>query len=157
MSPRSPLEARTAFMADIHREILAEPKKKRARGISDALFEKLREEAVECAQKNDWTFAEPRHFVAHYAHLHARVYGLEATELDSKTRLRASFVVGKVLESQFGGDKKLFASFCRWVWNRENGRHEYRRANGRPLTRLSWLSAFSGYSITDWRLATGGK
>jgi hypothetical protein len=156
VSVRTPLEARTAFMEDIHREVLS-PKRKRTPGISDSLFAKLREEAIECAQRGDWSLAGPRHFVAHYAHLHERVYGLAPSELDSKARTRATFVVTRLLEREFGGDKKLLASYCRWIWNRENGRHEYRRANGRPLTRMTWNLAFGGYCVTDWRLATGGK
>jgi hypothetical protein len=155
VSARLAVQARTSFMASIERRIL-EPKKK-SRTISDAVFERLREEAVEFAQVGDWALAEPRHFVALYSHLHESIYGVAAVELTSAVRFKASMVVGRLLAKQFDGKKNIFASFSRWVWNREKGRHQYRVANGREITRLSWTSAFSGYQVTDWRVATGGR
>ena len=144
------------FIESIQKRVL-EPRKKRARTIPDGEFGKLRTEAIALASEGRWSGASARHFVAHYAHLHARLYGIEAAELDPATRYKAARLVEHLLDKEFGGDRDLLASFCRWLWTRERSRHEFQKANNRPLTRLTWNAAFSAYKITDWRLNAGGR
>jgi hypothetical protein len=153
----SALEDRSDFMAGVERRLTKLSAPRRMPSIGDATFARSLECALECVRTNDWSLAYPREFVAHYAHLHERVYGIAPGELTPKARVMAAALVSRVLDKEFGGDKNLLASYARWVWNREKPRHDRRAARGEDVFRISWKFAFSARMITDWRMATGGK
>lgn len=133
---------------------LGEPKKakRNTRTISDSLFTKARARAQNMMASGDWEEALPRDFVALYAILHERVYGVEACELDSKTRLYASGMAKRLLEKQFDGDPGALAAFMRWIWIREKQRHAQRLERGDTF-RISWKYQFAGGAlVSDYRL-----
>lgn len=128
------------------------PRKARARTIPDAAWERARREAEAMMRTGEWGEALPRHFVAAYALLHERVYGVADGELAPPVRLRAAAAASRCLDHEFGGDRGAMAEMVRWAWQRELEREKWRRANGRQGGKLTaWLQF--GRVVTDYRLA----
>src|ERR1700722_11166650 len=87
--------------------------------------------AAERRVSGEWEGARPLEFVALYALLHRRVYGLFPEELSShdehddvvavqgKALLGAAAMAKKMLEQTFDGDAVGMASYVKWVWDRE--------------------------------------
>jgi hypothetical protein len=128
------------------------PRRARAKTISEAPWEKARRQARDMMASGDWSDAIPRHFVAAYELLHEKVYGVAPAELNSKTRVQASYVAAACLSKQFGGDVAEMAAFMRWSWEREMSREKWRREQGRQGGRLG-VSLQFGAVVTDYRLA----
>jgi hypothetical protein len=125
---------------------------KKTRTISDSVFAKVRRDVEAMIVSGDWSEATPRDFVALYAMLHNRVYGVEPEDLTSTTRLHAAAAARRLLDRSFGGDPGEFASFIRWVWIREESREKWRVQNNISGGRVSWYKQFNGALVTDWRV-----
>src|SRR5208282_5697737 len=127
-------------------------KKPRSKTISDSVFAKVRLGVERMIKSGDWSSATPRDFVALYAMLHNRVYGVEPEELTSSARLYAASLARKLLDRSFGGDPWEFADFIRWVWIREESREKWRQQNSVSGGRIHWRLQFNGALVTDWRI-----
>jgi hypothetical protein len=101
----------------------------------------------------DWTGARPKHFVRLYGMLHRRVYGVEARELRNSLTMRAATRFATMqFQNEFNSDPVEMADFMRWCWERELGREEWRRRNGRSGGRIEWRLQFGPSLVTDWRI-----
>jgi hypothetical protein len=118
----------------------------------DERFKKTIDEVVVRMGSGDWTDTRPMHFVAMFALLHHRVYGVEAHELTTAERVRASTLAGHMLREHFGDDAGAMAAYVRWAWQREKQRETWRRTNARTGGRLMARFVFGGALLTDYHL-----
>lgn len=109
--------------------------------------------AKECAASGDWSEATPRVFVALYALLFERVYGLPTADLTPKSRVLAEAAAKRLLRVEFDEDPVRMAEYMKWSWGREKEREEWRRANQRDGRPLGWALMFGGALLNDYRLA----
>lgn len=102
----------------------------------------------------DWSAAEPKHFVALYCDLHARIYDAPALDLErARERLAAVGAARRMMEKHFGGSAARFAGYMRWVWRRERALEQRRREAGSGR-RLSWRHVFVWVELaTEYRVA----
>jgi hypothetical protein len=128
-------------------------KRKRSPRIDNRAWQKASEEAKAMMIGGDWTGATPRHFVAAYEYMHERVYGVAPAELNAKERMVSAGCAKTMLDKEFDGDATAMAAFLRWTWQREKGREEWRRANGRDGQRIGPRLQFHGGLLSDYRLA----
>lgn len=129
-------------------------KKPRAKTIGNAAWDKARAQAKEFMASGKWEDATPRHYVAAYELMHELVYSVTPTELDSKMRLAAAGMAKAMLDRDFGGESAEMAEYLRWVWQREQEREKWRRANGQDGVRIGWRLMFNGKNLlTDFRVA----
>lgn len=126
--------------------------KKRTSTISDALFLKIRAGVERMIRSGDWSKAGPRDFVALYAMLHVKVYGVEPEELTSAARVHATFMAANLFKRSFDQVSSEMAEFLRWVWIREEGREKWRKSQDISGGRISWRLQFNGALVTDWRI-----
>ena len=130
-----------------------EATKKGSKTIGDSAFAKLLEETADMLARGDFQHAKGRHFVALFAELHFRVYGIACDELGPKERVFATKLANDMLAKDFGDDPKAMAEFVAWLWSREKGREEWRRENGRSGGRITWRTQFAVRALlTDFRL-----
>lgn len=129
-----------------------EEKRPRAKTISDSAFARATREAVLMMESGDWSAAVPRHFVALYALLHEKVYGVRADELTPSARLVAAGLARGMCDRLFGGDPGEMAGYMRWVWAREKDREAWRRANQKDGGRIGARLVFGGALVTEYRL-----
>ncbi len=98
----------------------------------------------------------PKHLVALYARLHARVYGAEPQELaDGKSFFAASSAAERLVRVEFAGTPDRALDFLRWTWRREADREKWRRQNpgGSGGGRIGWKLQFAGRAlVTDYRV-----
>lgn len=95
--------------------------------------------------QNDFSQAEPRHFVALYWRLHEHVYRVEPLELeDARAWGNACVAVAQLLSGMFRGDRGDLARFMAWAWGREVRRPSQRR--------MGWRLQFSATFVTDYRV-----
>ncbi len=128
-------------------------RKRKSRTLPDSEWRPAHAHATELMTSGDWGNATPKDFVASYAVLHTDVYGVEPSELTSKTRFVACMCVAALLSKEFHDDKSLFAEYIRWVWEREESREKWRRENKHPGGRIAWQAMFMTSSLlSDWRL-----
>jgi hypothetical protein len=141
-------------MAGVERRLQErqQPRRRTVRGIGDSAWAAVTEEVAESLREDDFSLLQPRHWVALYELMHVRVYGVAPAELVPKTRTLAAAAAKRLLDREFGGDRKQMAAYARWAWNRERGRHEWRVREGKPPTRMGWGLFFGGALVTDWRL-----
>jgi hypothetical protein len=93
------------------------------------------------------------HFVAMYADLHEKVYGIAPVELDDgKVFHMAKQAADRLLEKHFGGDPGEMVTFVLWVWDREKGREDWRRGGIKSGGRIGWRLQFGGALVSDYRL-----
>jgi len=126
-------------------------RKPRAKTISEGSWEKALKQAREMIASGEWDDALPRHYVAAYALLHEKVYGVAPAELTAAARLRAAGLVAGCLDRQFGGDKAEMAAMMRWTWQREVAREKWRRENDRSGGRIGVHLQF-GACVSDYRV-----
>src|SRR4051812_17759983 len=81
------------------------PKKKRLAGTSDRALLRHLDEVNAILGRQAWAEFRPEHFVALYADLFFRVYGVKDESLTSKERAVARAVAGRMLDQDFGGDR----------------------------------------------------
>jgi len=126
------------------------PKKKRkpnAKALLDRALDELPKQAA-----SDWAKAEPRHFVALYAHCHEHTYGVFPAEIVRAYPMAVRAAL-RMLEQEFGGFSVKFADYMRWVWNRELDIEKKARKNGNHRRRVTWQLCFvPDYLLTDFRL-----
>lgn len=139
------------------RRVVTAPKKKTVRGVGDARFlEAL--DAVACMlREGRWVEASGLHFVALYADLYFRVYGIQALDLGAKERVFASKLAEDMLHKDFKGDRQAFARYVSWTWSRERSREEWRRENGKTGGRISWRVQFGRNLLADYRVEEARK
>lgn len=156
---QAPNQAALQAAAEASRAKAKKPSKGRGgvRGISDEAFLAMLDEVNVMLKEGKWQEAEPKHFVALYADLHFRVYGVEACELGPKERVFAAKLAGDMLRDDFAGDRSEFAKFVSWAWTREKSREEWRRTNHKEGGRVSWRLQFSRSLLTDFRIDEARK
>jgi hypothetical protein len=128
-------------------------KGKGVKGISDERFIALLDEVKSMLAGGTFATATGPHFVALYADLHFRVYGVEAVDLGPKERVYASKLAGDLLEKDFRGSRDDMARFVSWTWTREKSREQWRRDHARSGGRVSWRFQFGRELLTDFRIA----
>jgi hypothetical protein len=112
------------------------------------------EEALRMMDSGEWAEARGRHFVAVYAIMFRKVYGITVgSELSTKRSWElASSRATRLLTSEFADDPADLAEYMRWLWARELGREKWRRQNRQDGGMLSLELCFSGRLVTEWRL-----
>lgn len=134
------------------------PKKaKTLHGTSDAQMLKHLDEVTEMLRTKKWNLAGPQHFVALYADLHFRVYGVQDLALDSKNRAYAKSAARRMLAEDFGSDPGAMAAFVAWTWTREREKEAWRREKGIDRGRMQWRFQFGKALLVDYRLAVERK
>ncbi len=133
-------------------EWASKPARGKSKGMSVDTMARAANEMNRMVAEQDWSGAQGKHFVALYAFLHLRVYGVESADLGSSERVYASGAATRMLEREFGGDGAQMAEFMRWCWQREKKTEAWRRANHRSGRRVSWRLQFGGVLLTDWRV-----
>ncbi len=128
------------------------PAKKRSAGIGDAAFLRDLDAVVEFLKNGKWAEATGRHFVALYADLHFRVYGIAPGDLGSKERAWAAKMANDLLAQEFGGDKAAMARFISWTWSRELDREKWRRQENRGGGRIDYRMQFGKRMLVDFRI-----
>lgn len=148
-APSAEAEALAAWAAT------SEPKTKRKKSLratsTNQLLQHL-DEVNEMLARGALAEARPEHFVALYADLFFRVYGVQDESLTAKERSVAKLQAKRMLETDFGGDRKAMATFVSWTWTREKQREAWRRANAKEGGRLSWRYQFGKAVLTDYRI-----
>lgn len=135
------------------------PRKAKAKrsppAITDKVWAKLTEEVAARARTGAWEGTDPKEFVALYAAMHLKVYGVACAELDKGVRFLVSVKARGMLEQQFGGDAAEMAAFVRWTWQRE----EWKEKNGKNEGgwRVTPWQQFNGKILTDYRLDLARK
>lgn len=127
-------------------------KPRRPRTVPDKLFADARERARAMVEANDWVAARAVDFVALFAAMHERVYGVTLV-ISSKDRFLAACMAAALQREQFDGDPTRLADFVWWTWRREREREAWRRENNRPTTPISWRLQFGLRLINDYRVA----
>ena len=135
-------------------EFAGEPKgKKKSKTIGDSAFMKTLEEVGVMLKEDRWSNAQGRHFVALYADLYFRVYGMLPADLGPKERVFATKLANTVLEKQFTGNRAEMAKFMAWTWTREKEREKWRRENGRDGGIIDWRFQFAAKLVQSYRMA----
>lgn len=127
--------------------------------VSNASMERAAREVGEFLKTGEWSSAKPLHFVALYAWLHRKVYGVDTTELTPTTRLHACAMVALMLRKEFDGEQGKLADFMRWVWVRETEREKWRRENNRDGGSIGWRLQFATGNrlVVEYRLSLARK
>lgn len=120
------------------------------RAYDGSKFRARHKEALEMEESGDWERATAQHFVALYAILHERVYGIKPLELNDSTRSKAAIMIARSLKDHFGSDPTLMAAFIGDQWNEERATEKWRRENKREGGRLDWYRLFEGSRATKW-------
>jgi len=127
--------------------------KKRLHGISDKQYEKAALQVGSMQVRNNWRGFHGIHAVALYERIHIDVYDQAPRELAiSKNRKFAVLAADRLLNETFRGDVQTYLEYSNWVWARERGREEWRKAN-RKFTgsRVTWRRFFSrDHDCSDW-------
>lgn len=126
--------------------------------IPDKAWEKacesaaVRLNAAVRGEEGCWGDAQPREYVAAYALLHERVYGILPYELTPIARLRAAGLAKRLLDTHFDGDGDAMGRFILWAWKREKEREDWRRKNPHRAGagRIGWSLQFGGALLSDW-------
>jgi hypothetical protein len=131
--------------------------KKKSSGMTEKAFLAALDEVEQMLAKGEWGQAEGKHFVALYAELHFKVYGVADEGLGPKERLYAATLARGMLEKDFKGDRREMALFVSWVWSREKGREKWRREQQVSRGRLTWRAVFGRAVLTDYRVEVARK
>lgn len=115
---------------------------------------RVRAEANEILRAGRWHLAGSEHFVELYGMLHARVYSVEAAELDTGEWTLANMAARRMLAKMFDGDRPKMAGYLKWVWEIQARDEAKRRAGSRDDDfRVTWRYQFSEKLWTQWRIA----
>jgi hypothetical protein len=135
----------------------SEPRRK-SMTVGKAARERAKTETVGMIESRDWDSANARHLVCLYGWLHARVYGIEAVELDNSSLFaKAQHSAQVLLAKHFDDDIAECVSFIRWVWTRERGRENWRRENGVSSSRIGVFLQFKPAMVTEYRIEKARK
>ena len=133
-------------------------KRKRPPSVSVNGWDKAKEDAGHRLGTGEWQEVKATTWVATYALLHEKVYGVAPVELRGKSVVWAAAMASKLLREEFDGDAGAMGEFIRWTWKRERGREEWRRAkNNGAGGRIGWKLQFGGALLTDYRLELARK
>lgn len=111
------------------------------------------EDAEKRAASGKWEDAQIRSFVGLYAFCHRLTYGVDDLDLEDKAVWRsATRQATRVLHNHFNDDKAEMVEFIKWVWEREAGREEWAKREGKNRGRLNVRIQFSARIITDYRV-----
>lgn len=132
-------------------------KGRKSKTIGDSAFMKTLEEVAVMLKDKKWQDARAMHFVALYADLYFRVYGLLPADLGPKERVFAAKLAGTMLSKQFQDDRNEMAKFLAWTWTREKEREQYRRENGKDGGIVEWRWQFSAKLVQQYRIACARK
>lgn len=125
-------------------------KKRRSFSVGDSAWVRCLGEATRFCMEEDWTQAQPRHFVAFYALCHKSVYGVGPL-LASKERAAAMSAARRMLERYFGGKVDGLIDYMRWVWLKEREDEQRRKFAGAVSDwRVSWRYQFSESLLSKW-------
>jgi len=125
----------------------------RRSAVSKATIEREIADIERRVAENDWRSLKPAQLVAVYAWCHDRAYGVRPDDLTGATWSDARKRAGLMVKRDFGGDVDAALEFLRWVWGREEGRIEWKKANGRPIRRLTWHDQFTArWLLSDYRV-----
>jgi hypothetical protein len=129
-------------------------KKKETKQISNAAWANaVREVHRMLDGEVPWNEASSLEFVALYAILHLKIYGVEAIELGPTERLHATGAAGRLKKKEFDDRGDDFVKYMKWAWIREEGRERWRRDHNRDGGRLGWKLMFNGSLLTDYRVS----
>jgi hypothetical protein len=131
--------------------------RKKSAGVSERSFVAALDEAEAMLNGGRWEEAEPKHFVALYADLHFKVYGVEDVGLGKKERVYATSMARNMLEKDFGGIRGDMADFIAWIWSRERGKEAWARTANVTRGRLTWRAVFARAALTDYRVDKARK
>lgn len=130
---------------------------KKSKTIGDSAFMKALEQVGEMLKEGKWSEATGRHFVALYADLYFRVYGMLPEDLGPKERVFAAKLAGTMLDKQFQGNRDEMAKFLAWTWTKEKEREQWRRDNQRDGGIIDWRFQFSAKLVQSYRMACARK
>jgi hypothetical protein len=134
------------------------PEGKPKASMTDGKFLKVLDDLAVFVKTGRWDDARPIHFVALYADLHFRVYGVEPFDLDATTRVFAAGLAGSLLARKFSGNKAEFQKFMAWTWTREKEREQYSKESGKTRnTRVGWQLQFGPRFLTDYLVEQGRR
>lgn len=155
------LEERRREREDARRassEWVGEPKgRKKSKTIGDSVFMKTLEQVGEMLKTGTWKEATGRHFVALYADLYFRVYGMLPGDLGPKERVFATKLANTMLSKQFQDDRDEMAKFLAWTWTKEKETEKWRRENNRDGGIIDWRIQFSAKLVQSYRMACARK
>lgn len=132
-------------------------KARKSKTIGDAAFMKTLEQVGEMLKTGKWKEATGRHFVALYADLYFRVYGMLPADLGPKERVFASKLASTMLSKQFQDDREAMSKFMAWTWTEEKRREQWRRENHRDGGIIDWRYQFSAKLVQSYRMALARK
>jgi hypothetical protein len=144
-----------AVARDLARWVGPKPKKRQAT-VSDNAFVKDLELAEKMLEAGEWSKATGRLFVALYADLHFRVYGVAPVDLGPRERVFAARAATVMLERTFA-DAAEMARFVAWTWSRERERENWRRENGKDGGRIDWRLQFGNKLVPEFRISEARK
>jgi hypothetical protein len=100
-----------------------------------------------------------RHFVALYARLHEKTYGVAPAELEGTVFFGAVSAADRMLRVEFDGKAEAMIDFIRWVWVRERSREKGRRAREEATAfRIQWRLQFVRRELlVDFRVMTRAR
>lgn len=156
------LEERKREREDARRAVVefageAKAKGRKSKTIGDAAFMKTLEQVGEMLKEGKWSDAQGKHFVALYADLYFRVYGMLPADLGPKERVFASKLASTMLSKQFLNDCQEMSKFMAWTWTEEKRREQWRRENHRDGGIIDWRYQFSAKLVQSYRMACARK
>jgi hypothetical protein len=128
-----------------------QPKRSR-RTIGQAAWNRMLDETARMMRTADWSEALPGHFVALYAMLFEKVYGVGVADLGPSERFFAMTAATRMLSKHFDDNTTVMADFMRWVWIREETREKFRRENHRGGGSIGWRLMFLGALVTEYQI-----
>ena len=135
----------------------AKSKARKSKTVGDAAFMRTLEEVGQMLKEGKWQNARGMHFVALYADLYFRVYGVLPEDLGPKERVFAAKLAGTMLTKQFQDDRDKMAKFIAWTWTREKKNEQWRRENNRDGGIIDWRLQFSAKLVAGYRVACARK
>jgi len=111
------------------------------------------DDAKRRAGSGEWEGARGATLVGLYGFCHELIYGVVPDELRELPTFRmASKLAAGFTHEHFEDDFGAAASFIKWAWEREKGKHNWALSNGISRNRLSWRLQFSASLLTDWKV-----
>lgn len=141
-----------AALLAAHHAQQAAGKKRAVRGVGDQQFVRALDDVKAMMKSKAWSEARGMHFVALYADLHFRVYGIEDVSLGPKERVYAAKMAADMLDKDFDGVPPAMMEYVAWTWTREKGREEWRRSNGGKGGLMTWRAQFGRSVLTQYRV-----
>lgn len=153
-----PSEAMKILLAEQEaKEVRKSKRKNQRKTVSSSSFERTKEEFERMLEDDDWDRCEARHLIAFFEQAHTICYGVEDASLDAQTRYKAVRTADAFVKREFSGNFVKTVAYFRWLWLRESGREKWRRENSVQGGHVTWYTAFSGKTLTEYRLFLARK